>query len=400
LKFARFDPEPCGFPKPRVPLLPDRAKFVPAAKNRAVALRSNQSRHFRDFTRGRYALGEAYRLAGGGNEGALLAPAYHCVTMLDPAIALGADIAFYPLHGDLSPDAAQLDALLFACGKPVKALLAVHFFGIVQNFGWLKAWCERHEITLIEDCSHVLFTGNFQADGTGIFGKFITASPYKFFPCADGGLLYSPEHGLLDEIRTTPATLTEEFRGIRHLLGITSRGKLPSVTDEAVAAQFEAARAHSIVGGISRIVERSQPSAQYSAAATKKSALRSSRLIVSHSSVAGNIRRRRNNYRRWAQAVAGLPNCRALFPELPAGCIPYMFALHIEHPNPHFYWLKQLAMPIWRWDEMAVSDCPVAGDYRLHLLHLPCHQALTDAHMDWMTDALRQTLLHAARGDA
>jgi dTDP-4-amino-4,6-dideoxygalactose transaminase len=59
---------------------------------------------------------------------------------------------------------------------------------------------------------------------------------------------------------------------------------------------------------------------------------------------------------------------------------------------PHFYWLKQLAVPVWRWDEMAVSPCPVARDYRLHLLHLPCHQSLSDDEMDWMLAALGKVL--------
>jgi hypothetical protein len=45
-------------------------------------------------------------------------------------------------------------------------------------------------------------------------------------------------------------------------------------------------------------------------------------------------------------------------------------------------------MPIWRWDEMAVSNCPIASSYRLRLLHLPCHQELTATEMDWMTSVL------------
>jgi dTDP-4-amino-4,6-dideoxygalactose transaminase len=75
-----------------------------------------------------------------------------------------------------------------------------------------------------------------------------------------------------------------------------------------------------------------------------------------------------------------------------------MFPLHIDQPTPHFYWLKHLGLPVWRWDEMAVSNCPVAQDYRLHLLHLPCHQSLTTDQMDWMISALQKTLRHPAQG--
>jgi hypothetical protein len=62
-----------------------------------------------------------------------------------------------------------------------------------------------------------------------------------------------------------------------------------------------------------------------------------------------------------------------------------MFPLFIDHPDLHFYALKRLGVPIWRWDEMAVSTCKTANAYRLNLLHLPCHQELNAAQMNWMT---------------
>jgi len=51
-----------------------------------------------------------------------------------------------------------------------------------------------------------------------------------------------------------------------------------------------------------------------------------------------------------------------------------------------------LGVPVWRWDEMAISNCSVADDYRLHLLHLPCHQSLGEEEMAWMVAAVRIVL--------
>lgn len=62
--------------------------------------------------------------------------------------------------------------------------------------------------------------------------------------------------------------------------------------------------------------------------------------------------------------------------------------LYLDQPEPHFYWLKQLGFPVYRWDSIALSDCSTANDYRLHLLQLPCHQSLTDSDMDWMIAAI------------
>lgn len=318
--------------------------------------------------------------------------------MLDPAIALDSDVLLYPLKADLSPDTEKLDELLANYGKPVKALLATHFFGFAQDFGPLKKWCEVHQIILIEDCSHVLFTENFQAAGTGIYGRFVTSSPYKFFACEDGGLLFSADDHLLDSVRTTPASMVQELKGLKHSIEkYRSRGSMASeisLIDERLAALAT----QSVMLAEEDFTRYSQPSSLYAASQARTAALRASRFLVSHTSIEENTRCRRNNYRRWVKAVTSLPNCHTPLPELPENCIPYMFPLHIEHPNPHFYWLKHLGLPVWRWDEMAESDGPIAQDYRLHLLHLPCHQSLTESQMDWMIAVVQKTMRQTAPG--
>ena len=80
-------------------------------------------------------------MAGVGREGALLAPAYHCVTMLDPAMALNADIQLYPLHADLSPDLEKLDELLgaipFGDGR-WNTKVSDHLMSVVENAAKLE----------------------------------------------------------------------------------------------------------------------------------------------------------------------------------------------------------------------------------------------------------------------
>lgn len=350
------------------------------------------SEHFRHFVHGRYALGEAYRLAGVDRSSAVLAPAYHCVTMLDAAMALDGEIHLYPVRADLSPDPHALDEVLGNIRKPVKALLATHYFGFAHDFGTLRDWCAERDIVLIEDCSHVLFTEHFQARGTGRHGRFVVSSPYKFFPCDDGGLLYSAEARLLDASANTSAPVSEELRGIKRLL---EGRRSPTLTTSDIASidrQLASLCAAPVIPGNDAITERSAPSDYYSAALRTRASLRSSRFVVDHASLDDNILRRRANYQRWLEGVAGVPHCHALCPVLPGDCVPYMFPLHIDHPDPHFYWLKHLGVPIWRWDEMADSSCPIARDYRLRLLHLPCHQALTENQMAWMTAAVGRTL--------
>ncbi len=343
-------------------------------------------------------MGEAYRLAGVGTKGALLAPSYHCISMLDPAVSLGADIQFYPLQAGLAPDLSKLDEILATYGRPISALLATHFFGFVQDFSNLKQWCEQRQIVLIEDCSHVLFTERFQAAGTGIYGKFTIASPYKFFPCADGGLLCSRDEHLADRAITRPAGFTRELRGTKHTIEKCRFFDKVGFETVSIDKQMETLSTEPVIEGGEQTAEYSHPSFQYVKADEKIRSLRSSRFIVRVSAIDENIRRRRRNFERWVDAVSGLPNCYALFAKLPENCVPYMFPLYIEQANPHFYWLKQLGIPVWRWDEIAITDCRIAQDYRLHLLHLPCHQSLSEAQLNWMIVTLQKVFRYSARG--
>lgn len=398
LDYQVFDPSSCRFPRPRVPVLPHG--FMPALGhdhqfNPGGTALAGQGVY---YSRGRYALGEAYRRAGLDGEGVLLAPAYHCVTMLDPALSLGADVLFYPLTLDLAPEMEALDSLLERAAKPVKALLATHYFGFVRDFYPLKQWCAAHNIQLIEDCSHTLFTECYQAKGAGLYGDYVASSPYKFFPCDDGGWLYAPSAAALAGATPKPATWLAELRGIKRCLETARQLRVGPDGIASLDGQLAALAGKQPEVGVDQRCSRPAHSGQYQHDREDISALRGSRWLINHTPVAAMISQRRVNYRRWLGAVADLPGCHPLYPELPDHAVPYMFPLYIDQPMPHFYWLKQLAVPVWRWDEMAISDCPVAQAYRLHLLHLPCHQSLSENEMNWLVAALSKVLWSSLRG--
>ena len=113
-----------------------------------------------------------------------------------------------------------------------------------------------------------------------------------------------------------------------------------------------------------------------------------SKLLIKISSLPQAVAKRRENYLAWHRNVQDLPHCQPLFAALPDGCVPYMFPLVIDFPQDHFYALKTMGMPIWRWDDMAWSSCSTAQKYRQHLLHLPCHQSLSEVEMRWMMSAV------------
>lgn len=383
-----FDPSACGFPKPRIPLLPIGLDGVSLKASAPWAPRAN----FRHFSRGRYALREAYRLAGIGPDSTLLAPAYHCRTMFDPALALGGNVAFYSLTPNLSPDLATLDALAENTRAPVKALLATHFFGIAQDFTELASWCARRGIVLVEDGSHAFFSQQHRPTGIGQFGAFVVSSPYKFLPSPDGGILYARQAEQLDSLLTRQPAWRTELRYLVHFWQKSAEYRRRYVCNiDQLGAELATIVRHPAPPARDLRINAGC-SADYCPDEEQRAAMRYSQMIYRRPDSETVANRRRENYRRWAAATTGLSHCHPLFPNLPADSIPYMFPLHIEKPDPHFYQLKQLGLPIFRWDSIAATHCPTANDYRLHLLHLPCHQSLSNGELEWMIAAIRSVV--------
>jgi hypothetical protein len=106
--------------------------------------------------------------------------------------------------------------------------------------------------------------------------------------------------------------------------------------------------------------------------------------------------RRRAHFQRWLDGLAGVAGVRPLRGELPPGVVPYAFPLLTDAGGLAFHALRSAGIPIWRWEDMARSPCPVAADYRLRLLQLPCHQSLNEEEVDWMIAVTRAVMAQIA----
>lgn len=384
MDYQTFNPAGYDFPKPRVPVLPTlRLKSLRfRAQTDAVELAT--SANARLYARGRYAMTEAYRLSGVGPGSTLMAPAYHCRTMLDPAIRLGAKVALYPVRADLQPDLDGVLACLRACVHPPAALVLTHYFGFAQALDAMVAFCRSHGIILIEDCSHCLFLPG-STTRVGLTGRYCVSSPYKFFPIEDGGVLWANHGAELPSQKNVPPGLVLEFKAVARSLQRALGAPKNPITEQP--NQSDKSEPVDPAGADLRNSSE-QTSKQYVVTAEKDRCLSFSRWAMCHADIHRIKTRRRSNYRHWVSAIAGLPNCRALIPDLPDDCVPYMFPLEIGRPNIHFLALKRLAVPVGRWDDMAISACAVASAYRTNLLHMPCHQELTEEQLHWLSDTV------------
>lgn len=136
-------------------------------------------------------------------------------------------------------------------------------------------------------------------------------------------------------------------------------------------------------------------SSLYEPSLERLAASRAARFLARHCDVDRVALVRRANYAYWLEAIKEMDECHALFSDWPEDAVPYMFPLVLHQPARHFHLLKHLGVPIWRWDEVAITDCAVSMAYSRSLLHMPCHQGLQSQSLQWMTECLRQVLRQA-----
>ncbi len=114
--------------------------------------------------------------------------------------------------------------------------------------------------------------------------------------------------------------------------------------------------------------------------------------MVEHSRQQLIIERRKTNYRYLAGALQQLRFAKPLFSELPDGTVPYVLPLILTKPALHFPQLKKAGVPLLRWEELVVNSCETSHQYRLKLVQLPVHQALSKTELDWLIETLQNIL--------
>ena len=115
----------------------------------------------------------------------ILVPAYLCTAAIEPIEYFGAEMSFYTIRRNCSPDWSDLESKIRG---NVRAILAVHYFGFPCEIERFCALRDQYNLFLIEDCAHVL-DGVPSEHRLGELGDFSVFSPRKYLPVFDGGTL-------------------------------------------------------------------------------------------------------------------------------------------------------------------------------------------------------------------
>jgi dTDP-4-amino-4,6-dideoxygalactose transaminase len=360
-------------------------------------------------TTGRMGLSLALEHMGIRDGEEVLIPAYHCNSMVEPVVNASARPVFYRVRDDTSVDLDDVEARVNA---RTRVLMVTHYFGFPQNLTAIRAFCDARNLVLIEDCAHVFF-GEHAGKPVGSYGDYAFASPMKFFPICDGGYLISRRHRV-DRIPTKSSGLRFSLKAaqtilgrsvqykrlgpLRHVLTLSMQVKnslgasMPRSELAVETSQAPGQAQYNFDGYFSGLAGEFDPAWIHTGMSS------TSRAIIALTAKSRIYHGRRANYSTLQNALAGLPGCKPLYPELPRSLAPYVFPLLVDDPQKVFPALKRHGVPIARfgeylWDGFDRSICPIAVEFSRRVLQFPCHQELTAEELAWMIGTIRQVML-------
>ena len=361
-------------------------------------------------TYGRMAIAHALRNMGIRPGDEVLLPAYHCLAMVDPVRWTGAKPVFYEVQDDTMVDLAALEARVT---PRTRAVMVTHYFGFPQRIAALRAFCDQRGFTLLEDCAHA-FLGESDGARLGSFGDYTIASPPKFFPVHEGGVLTSDRHSLerihlrsLGWMFDAKAVVVLLERAQRHrrfpplgtLLGI------PLWLKDRAVGVLKALRGGRRGAGLAPEVggQSAGQEGEFDPQWLDREMSPTSRWIVRHTSRDRMAEARRWNYQQMLEALSGLPGSRPLFPDLPRGVVPFVFPLIVERADAVAESLRRQGLPITRFGEyldpeVNLADFPATHRLSRTVLQFPCHQELTRRELEWMIETIRAALVAAGPG--
>jgi perosamine synthetase len=380
-------------PLPRAPVL-DWSSFNRTPADGLDCI--EKTRHVVVTTSGRAAIYQALLQLALPERSTVLVPTYHCPTVVAPVVCAGLRPEFFGLLPNGLPDLASIDS---STSGRARAMIVAHYFGLPRSLQATRKWCDDRDIFLIEDCAHCFF-GQAGERPVGHWGDFATASLSKFFPLPEGGLLVSAHRPISALSLSSPgptaqlkgcvdilefATRHRRLRGLNGLLGavfrIKNRRSSTAVKDAAPSQWSESEflrtcdmdRISQAPLWVSRVLNR----------------------LLPHGRIAT---KRRDNFVLYQHCLSGVPGARPLFDEPLDAVAPYVFPLWVDDAECVYASLRELGMPVFRWDRVwpgvPVLTNDVGPRWSHHVLQLLCHQDLSPADIARTSRAVLALLQH------
>jgi dTDP-4-amino-4,6-dideoxygalactose transaminase len=306
--------------------------------------------------------------------------------MVAPVLLAGYTPAYFGIRSDGLPNVHDI-ALPLA--RQAHAIIVSHYFGLAQSLREVRAWCDTHDIALIEDCAHCYF-GQAGERPIGAWGDYCAASLSKFFPVPEAGLLGSASR-LITPLKLERPGLRAQIKGLVDVLETATRYRRLTGLNQLLSMIFNlklrARGPNSDVGPGSQNPEESMFASCDMSRINQRplAAAMQLRRVLPRGRI---IALRQRNFELYGQLLNGMDGARALV-ALPAKPVaPYVFPLWVDDADQVYHMLRGHGLPVFRWDRIwpGTPELPhdIGPRWSRHVLQLLCHQDLTE-------EAIRQT---------
>ncbi len=282
-------------------------------------------------------------------------------------------------------------------------MLLTHYLGIAQpEVEAIAEQCRLHEVCLIEDCAHALFS---EQDGqpVGQSGEYAIFSMRKSLPLSEGGALVgrntlrsSPENdGKSLSFTAGMSRIAYSFQqGARsgHKTGKANLVRLLTLAAWTLPAVLaKAVRLTGVVPAGQWLTPDVEGAEAYPVFGQGISAF--SRRLLESASREGVRRRRRANHAQWVKWADDIDGVGIVHRDLPEGACPLYFLVQVTDPADCVKRLALLDVEAFNWWQhlsptINWPDFPVARQFKQTLLALPLHQQLEEADIIHMSRCL------------
>jgi len=337
--------------------------------------------------RGRTAIWQGIHRLGLGPGDRVLAPAYACGAEIEVLLRAGLDVSYYRIGPSLSPDMAHLEAL---CKAPARALFVIHYFGYPQPIRALSHFAEAHELLLIEDNTHGLYSTDEENTPLGSLGDMSVFSFHKTLPLPDGGGLVLNKAPQTDGAlwRARRPSIQSQTVELIDMLKADMMIRFPRTgawVKSCIVERLTRRNGRETADDCGVDGEAIPSTPEEMQMKIKQASWRMSsvaRLLAHHADHSSVIETRRRNFQLLDEALRDRNGNRPLLRKLPRGCCPWLYPLWEEDPEGIVRFLAARGVGsfrFWLADHPAIPMAEFSFERKLkrHVVVLPLHQGLS-----------------------
>jgi dTDP-4-amino-4,6-dideoxygalactose transaminase len=347
------------------------------------------------FYFGRGALWNAVKmmcLTGNQN---ILMPAYQCGVEAEVVSQAEVKIKFFKVNKNMEADLKDIEEKIDA---NTRALFIIHYYGFPQRMNEILELCKKHNLVLIEDAAHAMFT-KYNGRYLGTFGDFGILSMKKTLPVPNGGALVikDPRKSISIQIKNPNKRslfMTLMFM-LRKNLWVNYAFVLPIIDLLLFMPLKVFIKILKIISG-NNLGITNPSSMDFKPAMGNLGISAISVRIMDSINYSEIINSRRKNYEYLLNKLKASENIDICFRELPSGVSPCFFMISTENRDFLQAQLSKKGISTFIFGKYLHRLLPKQGfeDARYlsrKIICLPIHQDLGSNHLDYMAQVVLDT---------